>query len=227
MSSYQSSPIGRNVIQAVAGLPAYAFGSLNRLVAPTRMNITSGSVTGNVATITGTVIEGNIPTVGQLVSIAGCSNSAFNVTNVSIASVSSAATPDVGVFTITFALTHADIGSGALTGLAMAPQVEVGETLANGSSRAIALQSNIGPNNAMDVRFDVTFPTIPTTAQVDVYTASIDVDAEYVLLATVATVAASTVTGQSLVWPDLRANFVRFLVSSLAGSGKIIAKVLV
>lgn len=227
MPAYQASPVGRNVIQAVPGLPAYAFGSLNRIVAPTRMHITAGSVTGNVATITGTVIEGNIPTVGQLVTVAGCSNSTFNVTNIAIATVSAAATPDVGVYTITYALTTGDIASGALTGLAMAPQIEVGETLANQSSIAIALQSNVGPNNAQTVRFDVTFPTIPTTAQVDVYTAAIDVDSEYVLLTTVANVAASTVTGQSAVWPDLRANFVRFKVSTLAGSGKIIAKVLV
>src|SRR5437762_2356386 len=118
MPPYVTSPVGRNVIQAVPGLPAYGFGSLNRLVAPTRMNISSGSLSGNVATITGTVIEGNIPTVGQLVTVAGCSNSAYNVTNVAIASVSAAASPDVGVYTITFALTHANIASGALTGLA-------------------------------------------------------------------------------------------------------------
>lgn len=226
MPAYQSSPVGRNVIQAVPGLPVYGFGSLNRLVAPTRMNITSGSLTGNVATITGTVIEGNIPTIGQLVTVAGCSNSAYNVTNVSIASVSAATTPDAGVFTITYALTHANIANGALTGLAMAPQIEIGETIANGASQAIALQSNVGPNNGMDVRFDVTFPTIPTAAQVDVQTAAIDVDSEYVLLTTLAVVAVGVVTGQAIVWPDLRANFVRFNVSGLSGSGKIIAKVL-
>jgi len=191
------------------------------------MNITSGSASGTVATIVGTVIEGNIPTVGQLVTVAGCSNATFNVTNIAIASVSAAATPDAGVYTITYALSSSVIANGPLTGLAMAPQIEIGETLANGASAAIALQANIGPNNGQVVRFDVTFPTIPTTGNVDIQTAAIDVDSEYVLLTTIATVAASTVTGQTFVQPDLRANFVRFNVSTLAGSGKIIAKVLV
>lgn len=227
MPPYVASPIGRNVLQAVPGLPAYCYGSLNRLAAPTRMNITSGSVTTNVATITGTVVEGNIPVVGQLVSIAGCSNSTFNVTNVSIATVSAAASPDLGVYTITFALVTSNIGNGALTGSAIAPQVEIGDTLVNGSSQAIALQANTGPNNGRSLKVDVTFPTVPVAATIAVQTAQIDLDSEYVTLGTVASVAGSSVTGQSLIFTGIVADFVRLNTSGLSGSGKVVGKVLV
>jgi hypothetical protein len=227
MPPYLKANVNQAVQQAVPGLPAYAFGSLNRLVAPTRMNITSGSVASNVASITGVVIEGNIPVVGQLVTITGCSQGTFDVTNVSIASVSAAATPDAGVYTITFALTTGNIASVPLTGLVVAPQIEVGDTLVNGSSQAIAIQANTGPENGRAVRVDVTFPSIPTTALVVLQGADVDLDAQYVTIGTIASVAGSSVTGQSVTFDGIRANFLRLNVSTLAGSGTVVGKILV
>jgi hypothetical protein len=226
MSAYNLAG-NSNVQTAVPGLPAYFWGSLNRLVAPTRMKLSSGSILTNVATIIGTVIEGNIPVVGQLITVVTRDNANFNVTNVAIASVSAAAVPDAGVFTVTYAKTASNQPSVPLGGTVIAPQIEVGEALANGASVPIALQSNIGPNNGQDIRVDVTFPTIPTTMQVDVQTAMIDLDSEYTTLGSVSTVAGSSVTGQSVMFADVRANFVRLNNSTLAGNGTVIAKLLV
>jgi hypothetical protein len=227
MPSYQLSPLNRVVQTAVPGLPAYFFGSLNRLVAPTRMKLTSGSILTNVATLVVTVIEGNIPVVGQLLTVFTTDNSNFNVTNVAIASVSAAAVPDAGVYTLTYAKTASNQPSVPLAGAAIAPQAETGETIANGASVPIALQANIGPNNGQDIRVDVTYPTVPTKFKVDVQTSMIDLDSEYVTLGTVSSVAGSSITGQAQMWADVRANFVRLNGSTLAGTGKIIAKLLV
>jgi len=227
MPAYNTNPQTKPAVQtAVPGLPCYFWGSLNRLVAPTRMTLISGSILTNVATIVAQVIEGNIPVVGQLITVIG-SNSNFSVTNVAIATVSAALAPDTGVYTITYAKTASNQPSVPLTGPAIAPQIEIGETLANGASIPFALQSNIGPNNGMDIRVDVTFPTIPTTMNVDVQTAMVDLDSEYVILGTVSSVAGSTVTGQSQIFTDVRANFIRLNNTTLAGSGKIIGKLLV
>lgn len=226
MPAFQSSPYNRNVLQAVAGLPTYLYGSLNRLVAPTRMKITNVVGDGTTAMVTGVVIEGNIPVIGQLVTIVGAVNSGFNVTNASITAVSAAATPDVGVYTISF-LNGTTLASTPSTGSAIAPQVEVGEALANGSSISVALQQNTGPNNGRSIKVDVTFPTIPTAATVALQSAQIDLDSEYTTLGTVASVAASSVTGQSLIFTGIVANFLRLNVSGLTGSGKVIGKVLV
>lgn len=228
MPSYQSTTINRNVQQASPGLPAYLLGSLNRLVATTRMNITNVALTSNVATLTVAVIEGNLPTVGQLVSTTGVSNSIFNnLKNLSITAVSFTNSPEDGKGTISFALTHADVVSVAATGYAEAPQVEIGETIANGASSAVALQANTGPENGRAVRCDIIFPTLPTTLRVDLQAADVDVDAAYVTIGTPATVAASTQSGQALYFDGVRANFLRYNLTTLAGSGKIVAKITV
>lgn len=227
MPIYQLNPLGRNRLQASPGLPAYLLGSLNRLVAPTKMNVTSGAVATNVGTITGYVKEGNAPTVGQLLYISGASAAYFNVNGATILTVSAAHVPDDGIYTLTFALTHADVTVSTLTGDAIAPQIEIGETVVAGDSIAAALQTNTGPENPENPRFDVSFPTLPTSCTVDAYSASIDVDSEYTLLTNVATVTGSTLSGGSIIFNGLTANFVRFHVSGVVGSGKIIAKVTV
>ena len=232
MPAYQASPIGRNVQQASSGLPAYAYGSLARTTADTVIRISTVQLTSPTAQVTGTVIAGNIPTVGQLVSISGAVPAYFNVTNATITSVSSAATPDVGVYTISFSLTNSNVPVAISSpGVAVAPQVEIGESLANGDSSAISIQSNIGPENGRVVRCDISFPTVPVAAVIDAYTADIDIDSEYSLLGNVATVSGSTVQGAnasnvvSAEFTSIVANFIRFHTSGLSGSGKVVAKV--
>lgn len=237
MPFYPLSPIGRNVQQASPGLPTYLLGSFNRLVAPTRMQISTVALAGTTATVVGTVIEGQIPTVGQLVSISGAVPAYFNVTNAKILSVSAAASPDLGVYTITFTLTNAGIPTTASPGLAVAPQIELGDTLAinNGStatanaaaSVAVAIQENVNPANAKSIRADVTFPTVPGACVVQLQTADLDIDSEYVTLGTVASVVGGAVTGQSAVFTGIEALFCRFLITGLATSGSVIGKVTV
>lgn len=216
----------RQVPAASPGFPVYLLGSYNQDVAPTRMQITSVALASPTATVVGTVIEGQIPVTGQLVTIRGAVPSYFNVTNAKILSVSAAATPDVGVYTITFSLTNSNIGTTTSPGLAVAPQIETGETLVVGTSQQCGLPDNTGPDNGRTVRFDVTFPTMPGSATVVAQTAALDIDSEYSTLGTVTSVTAGVQSTQSTIFTGVRGLFVRLKVTAAAGGGTIIGKVL-
>ena len=234
MSVYPSSPIGRNVLQAVPGLPVYLLGSLNRTVPDTRMTISTVALSGTTATVVGTVIEGQIPVAGQLVSIAGAVPAYFNVTNAKILSVSAAASPDLGVYTITFTLVNSGIATTNSPGIAVAPQIEVGDSCTLGdvnggpwSSAECSIQENVNPANGKALRADVSFPVLPGAAIVTVQTAVYDIDSEYKDLATVATVTGGVLAGGSVIVANVEAVFVRFHLTGLAaaGAGKVVGKI--
>lgn len=233
MSTYQASPLQRKVQQAVPGLPAYALGSLASTVAPSKGNILTVALASPTATVKVLVKEGQIPAVGQLISIQGAVPSYFNVTNVAIASVTQVNTPDDGTYTLTFALTNANIGTTTSPGRFDAPQIEIGDALNLGGSgtwysAAIGIQMDTGPNNGRSIRFDVSFPTPGTsTATITAQSADLDLDGEYVDLGTVSTLTAGVTAGQSVIFPDLIARFVRFKVSGVINpaSSTVVGKV--
>lgn len=236
MSLYQASPINKNVLQATAGEPTYLLGSLNRLTQATKMNISTVALSGTTATVTGTVIEGNIPVVGQLVSLSGAVPSYFNVTNAKILSVSAPASPDVGVYTITFALTNSNIGTTNSPGVALAPQIETPELFSNLSvggadfySLEVALQSNTGPDNGRTIRADISFPVFPGACTVYLQTAELNIPSEYRDFFTVGTVTGGVLSGGSVMQTLVVANFARLHVAGIAGIGSasIIGKVTV
>jgi hypothetical protein len=139
MPSYSNNPLQR-IKLALPGTPVYVWGSQNERISPTKMTISNVALASNVATLTVQVIEGNVPVVGQLVTVTGTqtASGAFNVTAVAIASVSVNATTGAG--TITLALTHADVSSTADSGLAVAPVPLTFEAVStNGNSEAVAL----------------------------------------------------------------------------------------
>lgn len=129
MPKYSASPF--NAIQmALPGRPAYVWGGFNDAVGPTSMRVTNVAITTNVATLNVTVFEGNIPVVGSFITVRGTQQAAgiFNVTAVALASVTINATTGIG--TVTFALTNANVGSVADSGIAMVPQPVTFESVA-------------------------------------------------------------------------------------------------
>lgn len=225
---------GRPVAQAVPGLPAYMLGSLNRLVAPTRMNISTVALAGTTATVVGTVVEGNAPVVNQQVTIRGAVPSYFNVNNATILTVTQVDTPDDGVWSITFSLTNSNIVTTSSPGIAVAPQQEVGDSVQLGGggtwySVPVSIQSNTGPNDGRSMRFDANFPSTNGSATITAQTASIcdGVNDNFQDLGTVATLANGVVTGGSLVVTEISANFTRLKVSGTAGTATVVGKVLV
>jgi len=139
MPAYSNDPTVA-VALALPGIPVYVWGSLSDRIAPSRMTISNVALTSNVATLTVQVIEGNIPAIGQNVTVRGTqqASGAFNVTAVAITGVTINAVSGAG--TITFALTHANVGSVADSGLATAPQAITFEAVStNENSVPVAL----------------------------------------------------------------------------------------
>jgi len=193
------------------------------------MNITAIVAASGTATLTVTVIEGQIPVVGQLLTVTGLQAplDSFNVVNAKITAVSAAATPDVGVFTVSFA-SGASASTQPAYARAMAQQIETGELIVAKSSVAIAIQSNVNPANGKSVRFDVSFPTLSGSVTAVAQSAVLDIDSEYQDLGTIGSMTGGVASGGSTIFTGIMANFVRVDLRSLAGSGgKIIAKVTV
>ena len=157
---------------AVSGQPAYFFGSMPWDTQDTIMQVTNVALTSNVATLTVTVLAGNIPAVGQLVTVQGTQNTSglFNVSAVALTGVT--ITASTGQGTITFALTHANVSSTADAGKAYVPIQETSEVCQNGASVAIYVPAQEPVDfGAKTITVSSIFPSLPTAATLTLYTA--------------------------------------------------------
>lgn len=226
MPPYITNPSGNNPVTCLTpGSPAYAFGSKPTNVPTTKMKVTNVALASNVATVTVTVIEGNIPVVGELISINGTSNTSglFNVANKSITAVSISSSTGQG--TITFALSHADVVSAADAGLAYVPVPETAETATSGTkSQAFAIQNTIGRGYGISWAYN--FPSAPVSASIQLEGAINDVDGEYTLIGSAQTVV-NAYTEIFATLPEL-VNFVRLNLTALSGGTNptIVGKIL-
>lgn len=211
---------------AIPGVPSYFYGSFPRDTDDTYMRVSNVALTTNVASVTGTIYRGNIPAVGNWISIQGTTSTAglFNVSQAVITGVSG--TPSTGVYTITFALTHANVTSAADSGLAIIPIAEVPETLANGTSVAIYVPSNeLRDVGERSITISTSFPSLPTAATVTLYTAinnnpqSASLTGEWSqMVGPVATVAGGVQSGSQLQTYNFPAGrFFRVVVSGVSG----------
>jgi hypothetical protein len=223
------------------GKPAYLYGSFATDTQDTLLQVTNVALTSNVATVSVYVRAGNIPVVGNLISIAGTqgASGAFNVSSVALTGVSINATAGIG--TVTFALVHADVVSAADSGQALVPIQEVPETLAANTSVPVYVPSQ-EPNDMGEksITTAITFPTMPTAATVKLYSAINlpknlpgSAGSEWTLVGTVATVAAAAQTVGPLFTEDTSANtaalagrFFCLQVTGVTGSGLIVAKLI-
>lgn len=177
------------------------------------MSVSNVALTSNVATLTAAVIEGDIPIVGSLISVIGTATSAglFNVTNVSVASVS--IDPITGKGTITFALINADVPSAPDSGLAYVPVPEVGEALVNGTSQAFSVPEEIGMNdNAMTITWSTHYPSAPSTVTMTLQASMVDQDSQYVTLDS-----SSNTSGEVRSSTLRRYKFLRVVASNVSG----------
>lgn len=210
----------------VAGQPAYFFGGFNDKQAPCRFRITNVLSVGGTATITGSVVEGNAPLVNDLYSSQGCADSSFNVTAQSITAVSIDSTSGVG--TIQYAMASS-VATKVQSGLALIPVSETTETLANGASICLTVPyQNAITSAGRSVKVVVNIPgTKPSTAKVTLQSALSPYDSEFSDLVTVASIAASTMTGGQAVVTLEPGKFYRLNVSNVSGAAaKITAKIL-
>lgn len=239
MPAYDNSPFKPVPKLLIPGQNTYLFGSLSTNEAPATFQVQTVAIAANVATVTGTMLGGNYPAVASLISIRGTQSGSgeFNVTNVALASVTTA--PATSGITVTFALAGANLTAAADAGKAIVPLPEVGEAVAAGASLACTPQNNetfleVGRLLSTTVKF----PTLPTAVTVVLQGANFDVDSEYTTITTVATVTGGAqTTGQVTevqnngggattdINSPVNYRFYRFLVSGLTGTGKIIARI--
>lgn len=224
MPAYSSSPVAP-VPLALPGTVAYAWGSQKCDVSPTRMLIDHVAITSNVATLNVTVVEGNIPAVGDLITVTGTTTSSgvFNVTAVALTGVTINATTGVG--TVTYALTNANIASTANAGIAYVQYATVFETVSlNSVSQAIALAASSPGVGISNFSVEVAWAPGTSAGVVTVQVADTNTDAEYASAGASATI---TYPATRLDVSNITANFVRLkLTTGLTGATTIAAWVL-
>jgi hypothetical protein len=118
-----------------------------------------------------------------------------------------------GIGTITFTLTHADVVPIADTGMAYVPVPEVGETLANGSSQAFAIQDASGHNeNGLTIQWSTFYPSAPSTVTMTLEIADVDLDSEYTQLDS-----SNNTGGDNRSYTEARPRFLRVTASNVTG----------
>lgn len=223
MPPYINSPFAPLPEVAIPSKPAYFFGSLPTDTDDTYMRVSSVALVSNVATVTGTIYRGNIPKVGNQISIQGTTSNAgvFNVQSGIITAVGG--TPATGVYNISFALTNANVGTTTDSGMVIIPIAEAPETAANGTSVAIYVPSNeLRDLGQKSITVATTFPSLPTAATVTLYTAinnNPEADSpEWTSMGVVATVAAGAQTlGPLVTFATPAGRFFRVVVSGVTG----------
>ena len=217
MPSYIDSPT-QGAIYLQKGVATYLFGSFDYKKSNTQMYVTNIVGNGTTATLTVQIYGGEIPVVGNLVSVSQTTTSsgAFNVNRAALTAVSINA---LGAGTISF-LSATSVSSTPDAGTAIAEVAEIPETLAAGASIAACLESP-ECDSQKTIPLAVTFTTKPTAVTVTLQVALRNVDAEFTNTTTAVTVAGTAYTAGPVVQATLqRGYFYRVLVSGLtAGSG--------
>jgi hypothetical protein len=203
----------------VPGQPKYVFGTYTASTAPTRAILTNVALTSNVATVSLTLIEGAVPTTNQTITVQGCSNSVFNIVAATVTAVSGFNTGDNSAGTVSYAVTHANVGSAAATAQYVVLPVAV---LADALSSNLISQQVALPYN--DPRIDqsrtivtqVSFPSLPTSVTVSLQAS--DDDINYTTIGTAAVIAGGVfTTGPLAQFTDQAANFYRLSCGTVSG----------
>lgn len=228
----------------VAGSPAYVWGSFNDKTGPTLIQVTQSKTNGTTtATIQFTIVSGNIPANGSLLTLVGSAVSAnFNVTNVAIANVTQVNTPDNGTYTATYAITStatpttftADAAQGVI------PQPEVGESVSGtGASVPVAVAPAGANANGRSLSVTLTLGTGLSGVTAVLEGSNRDIAAEYNAVGTIGTTlgvsttdwqsgqgntGTGTLAAGSVTFPNFR--FYRVNLTAVTGSGLVIAKIM-
>lgn len=208
------------------GIPGYSAGSYALGQAGTRCYVTTVAIAANVVTLGVRIVEGNIPTVGSLITVRGTvvGTAAVNVTNVALASVSIVAATGLG--TVTYAATAANLSTTPDGGQALIPVPEVAELLAIQKWQQLGVPfSNPELVTGRVISWSWSTPSAPATLALQLEGAINDVDTEYAIIGVSQTTLLGTVIGNVPVG----IRFLRINVTAFTGgsSPTIIAKVLI
>jgi hypothetical protein len=204
----------------VPGIIGFSFGSFNEQEPPTKMQVTSVAMTGGTATLGVTILEGDAPLVGSLISVRGTQTGAgeFNVTNVALTAVSFTGASG----TVQFAL----VGTVSTTpdaGIAVVPQPVVPENVASGNKgQQFAVQSHPGGNKQHGISWFTEFTGGPSAVVYHLQGADRDVDADYTTFDTSVNSA-----GESRSIGNLSYNFYRVTCENMTGGSGAAAGIVI
>lgn len=236
MPAYVASPFHPVIQLLVAGTPSYVWGNFNDKTGPTLGTVVSNSSAGTAGVLNVQILSGNVPIVNSFITVIGTANSGgvFNVTNATITSVSAAANPDAGYYSIGYAVSSTTQATTLDGGQFSVPQIEIGEPLTGtGASAPVASPfNNPEMQEGKSITASVSFPTAPTSATVVLQGALFDKDSEYVTIGTLGTTNASSTfqSGQGAVGTVESVNilnfrFYRLNCTALVGTGTIVGKI--
>ena len=225
MPAFVNSPFSKaQLLQK--GIPAYLVGSFSQKVGNTKIALSTDKIASDVATITGQLISGPLPNVGDLVSIINSVNStgAFNVSRVAIASVAYVASTNV--MTLTFALSQSDQAATADGGTVDVEPAETPETVSGTyTSVAVLVQAPEG-DSQFTLPLSVTGGTGITAMTATLQVAIKAQSNEWTNTTTVVTkTGASTYTAGPVVQATLQRGYLyRLAITSVTGSDSVVAK---
>lgn len=222
-------------IARVQPQPFYAFGTFDSKQTPTKLLVTQVALTTNVATVTAKLISGPPPVVGAVMGVRAttANPSVFNVDPTVVTAVSGGTN---GVYTISYAVTNANITAVADSGEVAVLPYETPEAIAIGASIPLALTFDTAESDGSRcVSAEVNFTTIPTACTVVLQVADVDQDSRYYTVCqpgtttpiVVASVAASAVTQAGQQFPFVMGRFIRLAVTALTGTGDFVATIFV
>lgn len=219
MPFFKNSPPAKAVL-IEQDWPVYLFGS--RQSTDSELNVTSVSVSSNVATVGVTSWSGPLPVVGAFVSIEKTQTNSglFNVTNqpITVVTLNAAGTD---VVSVSFALTNANIGTTTDIGKVHVRFAAIGEafTSAGGASVAGSVKFGIGRDGTF-LSAQVYFPTSPSAATVSLQGSNANNDADF---QDIQTLTITNGRGGAQVLTSF--EFVRFNITSVTGTGTVVASI--
>jgi hypothetical protein len=208
------------------GVPGYSAGSYAYGQAPSRFYVSSVAVAANVVTLGVKIVEGNIPIVGNLITVRGTfvGGAAVNVTGVALTGVSIVASTGVG--TVTYTATTANLAQTPDGGQATVPVAEVADSLAVQKYQQLGVPyANPELVTGRVVTWSWNTPSAPATIAIQLEGAINDVDSEYAIIGTSQTTTSGTIIGNV----PIGVRFLRANVTATTGgsSPSLISKVLI
>lgn len=196
------------------GVNGFLQGYLNVNQPMARMAVTSVAVASNVVTIGVKMLEGNHPTTGALITVAGTSTDS-GVANVNGQPLLSATfNLATGTGTVSYAATGSNQATTADNGMAYVPVQEVGEGLVAKTTIAFAIPSVGGHNdNGLTLTWSTSYPVAPSGVTVQLQAAMFDQDSQYAVLDT-----STNVNGEIRAITLTRYRFVRAKISGVSGT---------
>jgi len=218
----------------IPGVPAYSAGS--RPNTPRgKFLITQTAVAANVVTLTGALVEGNTPSIGDLIYVYKTTRGAGALnTTVAIAISAVSINALTGVGTISYPVTTGNLGTASDPGYAFIDSAEVAEaSVPNQGYTAFAIPRPTSDIQDRSMTITVSYPSAPAAILFSLQGAPRNVDTEYIDLIKNETAAGtysdSGASGSSStqLWPGAW-NFARYKDKGSSGgsSPTVIAKLL-